>query len=70
MRRDAQLTLSSTVGADWQQLQAELARISVTGAIRHGEHNSVGGLSVAGLLMDNLVSAADSVFVVVGTTSW
>src|SRR5882724_34408 len=30
MRRDPQLTLSTTVRADWQQLQAELARISVT----------------------------------------
>jgi peptidoglycan hydrolase-like protein with peptidoglycan-binding domain len=32
MRRDPQLTLSSTVSADWQQLQAELARINVTDA--------------------------------------
>lgn len=32
MRRNAQLTLSSTVSADWQQLQAELARINVTDA--------------------------------------
>ena len=32
MRRGTQLTLSSTVSADWQQLQAELARISITDA--------------------------------------
>lgn len=32
MRRGTPLTLSSTVSADWQQLQAELARISVTDA--------------------------------------
>jgi peptidoglycan hydrolase-like protein with peptidoglycan-binding domain len=30
MRRDSHLTMSSIVSADWQQLQAELARISVT----------------------------------------
>jgi hypothetical protein len=30
MRRGTQLTLSSIVSTDWQQLQAELARISVT----------------------------------------
>ena len=29
MRRDTQLTHSSTVSADWQQLQAELARVNV-----------------------------------------
>jgi peptidoglycan hydrolase-like protein with peptidoglycan-binding domain len=32
MRRDPQLTLSTTVRADWQQLQTELARINVTDA--------------------------------------
>ena len=32
VRRDTQLRLSSTVTADWQQLQAELARINVTDA--------------------------------------
>ena len=32
MRRDPQLRLSSTLTADWQQLQAELARINVTDA--------------------------------------
>lgn len=32
MRRGTQLTLSSIVSADWQQLQAELARISVSDA--------------------------------------
>ena len=32
IRRDPQLTLSTTVRADWQQLQAELARINVTDA--------------------------------------
>ncbi len=32
LRRDARLTLSTTVSADWQQLQAELARINVTDA--------------------------------------
>ena len=32
MRRDPQLTLSTTVKADWQQLQTELARINVTDA--------------------------------------
>jgi peptidoglycan hydrolase-like protein with peptidoglycan-binding domain len=32
MRRDTQLRLSSTVNADWQQLQGELARINVTDA--------------------------------------
>ena len=30
MRRGTQLKLSSIVSADWQQLQAELTRISVT----------------------------------------
>lgn len=37
MRRDTQLTLSTTVSADWQQLQAELARISVTDANPDGD---------------------------------
>jgi len=37
MRRDPQLTLSSTVSADWQQLQAELARISVIDANQDGD---------------------------------
>jgi peptidoglycan hydrolase-like protein with peptidoglycan-binding domain len=37
MRRDPQLTLSSAVSADWQQLQAELARISVTDANPDGD---------------------------------
>jgi peptidoglycan hydrolase-like protein with peptidoglycan-binding domain len=32
MRQNPQLTLSTTVRADWQQLQAELARINVTDA--------------------------------------
>ena len=32
MRREPQLRLSSTLTADWQQLQAELARINVTDA--------------------------------------
>jgi peptidoglycan hydrolase-like protein with peptidoglycan-binding domain len=32
MRRDSRLTMSSIVSADWQQLQSELARISVTDA--------------------------------------
>lgn len=32
MRRDLHLTMSSIVSADWQQLQMELARISVTDA--------------------------------------
>lgn len=32
MRRDPQLTLSTTVRADWQQLQTELARINVADA--------------------------------------
>ncbi len=32
MRRDPQLTLSTTVRANWQQLQTELARINVTDA--------------------------------------
>jgi len=32
MRRDPQLTLSTTVRADWQQLQTELARINVIDA--------------------------------------
>lgn len=51
MSSDARLTLSSTVGADWQQLQAELARISVTDANPAWRHNSVGAFSVAALLM-------------------
>jgi peptidoglycan hydrolase-like protein with peptidoglycan-binding domain len=38
MRRDPQLTLSSTVSADWQQLQTELARISVTDANQDGDN--------------------------------
>ena len=37
MRRDPQLRLSSTLTADWQQLQAELARISVTDANQDGD---------------------------------
>ena len=37
MRRDAHLTMSSIVSADWQQLQAELARISVTDANQDGD---------------------------------
>lgn len=37
MRRDAHLTLSATVSADWQQLQTELARISVTDANPDGD---------------------------------
>jgi hypothetical protein len=37
MKRDPQLTLSSTLSADWQQLQAELARISVTDANQDGD---------------------------------
>jgi peptidoglycan hydrolase-like protein with peptidoglycan-binding domain len=32
IRRESQLRLSSTVSADWQQLQAELARVNVTDA--------------------------------------
>jgi len=32
MRRDLHLTMSSIVSSDWQQLQMELARISVTDA--------------------------------------
>jgi peptidoglycan hydrolase-like protein with peptidoglycan-binding domain len=37
MRRDTHLTMSSTVSADWQQLQAELARISVADANQDGD---------------------------------
>jgi peptidoglycan hydrolase-like protein with peptidoglycan-binding domain len=37
MRRDPQLTLSSTLSADWQQLQNELSRISVTDANQDGD---------------------------------
>lgn len=37
MRRDTQLRLSSTVSADWQQLQAELARISIIDANPDGD---------------------------------
>lgn len=37
MRRDPQLRLSTTVSADWQQLQAELARISVADANPDGD---------------------------------
>ena len=38
MRRDPQLTLSLTVSADWQQLQTELARISVNDANQDGDN--------------------------------
>jgi peptidoglycan hydrolase-like protein with peptidoglycan-binding domain len=37
MRRDPQLTLSSAVTADWQQLQTELARITITDANPDGD---------------------------------
>src|SRR6266404_4310739 len=37
MRRDPQLTLSTTVRANWQQLQTELARINVTDANLDGD---------------------------------
>ena len=37
MRRDPQLTLSSIVSGDWQQLQTELARISVADANQEGD---------------------------------
>jgi peptidoglycan hydrolase-like protein with peptidoglycan-binding domain len=37
MRRDPQLTLSTTLRADWQQLQTEFARINVTDANLDGD---------------------------------
>jgi len=50
---DPQLPLSTTVSADWQQLQAELARINVTAANQDGDIIRLGGsgVVVAGLLM-------------------
>jgi peptidoglycan hydrolase-like protein with peptidoglycan-binding domain len=38
MRRDPQFTLSSIVNTDWQQLQTELARISVSDANQDGDN--------------------------------
>jgi peptidoglycan hydrolase-like protein with peptidoglycan-binding domain len=37
LRRDVHLTMSSIVSADWQQLQAELARISITDINQDGD---------------------------------